>query len=75
MTVRKAAGKADKSVAAAGARGRRCPLCGRPAHRAYRPFCSRRCADLDLGHWLRGDYRVPTDEPAPDAGHGGEEDE
>lgn len=53
---------------------RRCPLCGRPAHRTWRPFCSRRCADLDLGRWLRGDYRVPTDEPAPEAEPGEDED-
>lgn len=30
-----------------------CPICGRPAEARYRPFCSRRCADVDLGHWLK----------------------
>jgi endogenous inhibitor of DNA gyrase (YacG/DUF329 family) len=44
-----------------------CPVCRKPAVAAYRPFCSRRCADVDLGRWLTGSYRVPTDE-APDAG-------
>lgn len=44
--------------------GRRCPMCGRPAIVRHRPFCSKRCADLDLGHWLGGDYRIPTDEQA-----------
>ncbi|MTH63915.1 DNA gyrase inhibitor YacG [Paracoccus shanxieyensis] len=49
-----------------------CPICGKPAVQAYRPFCSRRCADVDLAHWLRGDYRIPG-EPLddPDAALGG----
>jgi endogenous inhibitor of DNA gyrase (YacG/DUF329 family) len=34
---------------------------------AHRPFCSRRCADIDLGRWLKGVYAIPTDEPAEDA--------
>jgi uncharacterized protein len=41
---------------------RPCPMCGKPAHAAHRPFCSRRCALLDLGRWLKGDYQVPTAE-------------
>lgn len=45
-----------------------CPICSRPTSRDYRPFCSRRCADLDLGRWLDGAYAVPaTEEDAPDA--------
>ncbi|WP_127901646.1 DNA gyrase inhibitor YacG [Solirhodobacter olei] len=36
-----------------------CPICGRPADEKYRPFCSRRCADIDLGRWLKGDYVIP----------------
>jgi len=51
---------------------RRCPLCGKPAAEKFSPFCSKRCADLDLGKWLKGDYRVPTDE-GPGLGDGGEE--
>ncbi|MCH7487553.1 MAG: DNA gyrase inhibitor YacG [Proteobacteria bacterium] len=43
-------------------RARPCPLCGRPAVARFRPFCSRRCADGDLGKWIAGDYRIPTDE-------------
>ena len=43
-----------------------CPICGKPAVAAYRPFCSRRCADVDLNRWLGGAYRVPTDEPPPE---------
>jgi uncharacterized protein len=46
-----------------------CPICRRnPAHEAYRPFCSKRCADVDLQRWLTGAYVLPeTDEPLPDA--------
>ncbi len=42
-----------------------CPICGRQGAHATRPFCSVRCADVDLGRWLTGQYRVPG--PAPDA--------
>jgi len=42
---------------------RPCPRCGKPSVFRHRPFCSARCADLDLGAWLNGDYRIPaTDE-------------
>ncbi len=37
-----------------------CPICGRPASARHRPFCSARCADVDLGRWLGGQYRVPA---------------
>ena len=36
-----------------------CPICRKPTDAAYRPFCSRRCADVDLGRWLTGSYVVP----------------
>jgi len=39
-----------------------CPICARQVHPDYRPFCSRRCADVDLAHWLRGSYAVPVAE-------------
>ena len=40
---------------------RKCPSCGRPTEAtAYRPFCSRRCADVDLQRWLRGAYAIPA---------------
>ncbi len=48
-----------------------CPICGAPRAQAFRPFCSRRCADVDLNRWLSGRYALPaqedepTDEPAP----------
>ena len=41
---------------------RPCPICSRPTTPAHRPFCSRRCADVDLGRWLKGGYSIPTDE-------------
>jgi len=41
-----------------------CPICARDTDRRYRPFCSARCADIDLGKWLRGAYAIPA--PAPD---------
>jgi endogenous inhibitor of DNA gyrase (YacG/DUF329 family) len=39
-----------------------CPICGKPAAQATRPFCSRRCADVDLNRWLSGVYAVPATE-------------
>jgi len=45
-----------------------CPQCGRPAAQAYVPFCSRRCADVDLARWLRGDYAIPVQDEVPDEG-------
>ena len=39
-----------------------CPICRGAPVADYRPFCSRRCADLDLGKWLNGDYAVPAAE-------------
>jgi uncharacterized protein len=44
----------------------RCPICLQPAVKAYRPFCSRRCADVDLGKWLTGQYTVPAGVGEPD---------
>ena len=40
-----------------------CPICGEKTERMFRPFCSKRCADLDLAKWLRGDYAVPSRDP------------
>ncbi len=38
----------------------RCSICGRPTVPEFRPFCSRRCADVDLSRWLGGVYAIPT---------------
>lgn len=40
-----------------------CPICAKPAAQKYRPFCSRRCADVDLGKWLTGGYAIPSEDP------------
>ncbi|MEI6097682.1 MAG: DNA gyrase inhibitor YacG [Alphaproteobacteria bacterium] len=37
-----------------------CPICAKNSDAKYRPFCSRRCADIDLGRWLNESYRVPA---------------
>jgi endogenous inhibitor of DNA gyrase (YacG/DUF329 family) len=39
-----------------------CVRCGRPVAARHRPFCSQRCADIDLGQWASGSYRIPTAE-------------
>ena len=44
---------------AATARPKRCPVCGKRTIAEFRPFCSRRCADIDLNRWLSGVYTVP----------------
>ena len=40
-----------------------CPICSAKTDARYRPFCSRRCADIDLGRWLSGGYAVPSQDP------------
>lgn len=40
-----------------------CPICEKETVKDYRPFCSRRCADVDLGKWLNGSYAVPSNDP------------
>lgn len=44
----------------------KCPVCGKPTVEAYRPFCSKRCADVDLGKWLNESYVLPGDSEIPD---------
>jgi uncharacterized protein len=51
---------------------RRCPICGKPALHRFRPFCSKRCADIDLNRWLSGTYAVPVVEEDAGARDGGE---
>ena len=43
-----------------------CPVCGKEMVERYRPFCSKRCADIDLGRWLTGSYAIPTEEAPED---------
>ncbi|WP_439140513.1 DNA gyrase inhibitor YacG [Roseicyclus sp.] len=40
-----------------------CPICARAPSPEARPFCSRRCADVDLARWLNGSYAIPSDSP------------
>ena len=45
----------------------KCPMCeAKPGVPEYRPFCSKRCADVDLGKWLKGSYAIPG-RPADEA--------
>ena len=39
-----------------------CPICDKETNAAFRPFCSKRCADVDLGRWFTGAYAVPTED-------------
>jgi endogenous inhibitor of DNA gyrase (YacG/DUF329 family) len=43
------------------ASARLCPMCGKPQVHALRPFCSKRCADVDLGRWLGGRYAIAAE--------------
>lgn len=52
----------DDAPAAAPSLGRSCPICGKPSSREVRPFCSKRCADIDLHRWLGGVYAIPESE-------------
>jgi endogenous inhibitor of DNA gyrase (YacG/DUF329 family) len=51
-----------------------CPLCGKPREEKFRPFCSKRCADIDMGRWLKEGYAIPTEEP-PDESESGSQNE
>ena len=42
------------------ARSSACPICGKPAVEEFRPFCGKRCRDVDLNRWLSGVYAVPV---------------
>jgi endogenous inhibitor of DNA gyrase (YacG/DUF329 family) len=49
---------------------KQCPICRRPTVERYRPFCSKRCADIDLNRWLSGAYVVPGSADAEEDGGG-----
>jgi endogenous inhibitor of DNA gyrase (YacG/DUF329 family) len=40
-----------------------CPICKKSTLTEFRPFCSKRCADIDLGKWFSGSYAIPADDP------------
>ncbi|HXL99518.1 MAG TPA: DNA gyrase inhibitor YacG [Rhizomicrobium sp.] len=49
---------------------RPCAICGKPQTARFKPFCSKHCADVDLGRWFKGAYAIPAREPPeslPDA--------
>lgn len=39
-----------------------CPICKKPEAPEHSPFCSKRCADIDLGHWFQGSYAIKSNE-------------
>ncbi|MFL6690061.1 MAG: DNA gyrase inhibitor YacG [Alphaproteobacteria bacterium] len=45
-----------------------CAVCRKPESPDFRPFCSKRCADVDLGRWLKGGYIIPGGDAAPAKG-------
>jgi endogenous inhibitor of DNA gyrase (YacG/DUF329 family) len=55
----------NKPLASSG----KCPICGKPTQKEYRPFCSKRCADVDLNRWLSGGYAIPAVESEEDDRH------
>jgi hypothetical protein len=58
----------DMSVMSEPARSKSCPICGKPRAERFQPFCSRRCANVDLNRWLSGVYAVPAaEEDDPEA--------
>lgn len=52
----------QKADPGAPAGGKPCPICGKPSSPEARPFCSKRCADVDLHRWLGGTYAIPVAE-------------
>jgi len=51
--------KAGSAGSAGKLSAKRCPICGKPALEAAKPFCSDRCRDVDLNRWLSGTYAIP----------------
>jgi endogenous inhibitor of DNA gyrase (YacG/DUF329 family) len=59
--------KPDDKLSGVRVTAAKCVRCSQPVQPRFRPFCSQRCADIDLGTWFSGGYRIKTDEP-PDPG-------
>ncbi|MDO8534526.1 MAG: DNA gyrase inhibitor YacG [Xanthobacteraceae bacterium] len=64
MSERDTNGSASSALLSA----RRCPICEKPAVDRFRPFCSKRCADVDLHRWLSGTYAIPVKEAEDEDG-------
>ncbi|WP_127089131.1 DNA gyrase inhibitor YacG [Aquabacter cavernae] len=56
------------SIDPTSAPARVCPICSKPEVETYRPFCSKRCADVDLNRWLTGAYAIPVSEEEDEDG-------
>jgi uncharacterized protein len=52
---------------------RPCPICKRPSTQKFHPFCSNRCAQIDLGRWIGGSYAIPGEEVHPSTDQSGED--
>ena len=48
------------------ARAKPCAICAKPSAKPFTPFCSARCADVDLHRWLKGRYAIPAQESDDD---------
>lgn len=44
---------------------KKCPICGKATVEKFKPFCSKRCADVDLNRWLTGSYVIPARDDEP----------
>jgi hypothetical protein len=73
VSAQRHAPREGKGVKGSGTRAK-CPICGKPRVEAFRPFCSKHCADIDLGRWLEGRYAVPG-APAAKAEQGQDEED
>ena len=60
------AGDRDNASAPPKPTGGRCPICRQPTVLEFRPFCSRRCADVDLARWVNGVYAIPVQDADDD---------
>mgnify|MGYP000114840625 CR=1 FL=1 len=60
-------GGGERQADPAGTPSRPCPICGREASGGFFPFCSKRCADVDLHRWLSGVYAIPATEADDEA--------
>lgn len=47
---------------------RPCPICKKMSVAAFHPFCSKRCADVDLSRWFKGVYAAPADDQGEEDG-------
>ncbi len=55
-------GREGEDPGASKPKTRKCPICGKPTDEVMKPFCSKRCADVDLHRWFGGVYAVPVED-------------